>query len=71
MMENKSHIDLEKLERIDTDQTFEYRDIVSESFPKEHHPEGGAEFKREVENGAFENIIVSDPGAPHIEYKKV
>lgn len=70
-MERNSHIDLEKLERINNGQTFEYRDIVSESFPKEQHPDGGAEFKREVENGVYDNVIVSDPGAPHIEYKKI
>ncbi|MCT8977828.1 hypothetical protein N4T77_14600 [Clostridium sp. CX1] len=70
-MDIKSNVDLEKLNRIDSGQSFEYRDIVKEDLPLSRHPEDGALFKKEVEDGVVDDVVVSDPGANHIEYKKL
>lgn len=70
-METKSHVDPEKLARLNINQSFEYRDVASDDFPFSHHAEDGALFKKEVEAGAYENVVVSDPGAAHVKYKRI
>lgn len=70
-METRSHVDDEKLARLNIGQSFEYRDVVSDDFPSSQHPEDGAAFKREVEAGAYDNVVVSDPGAAHVKYKRI
>lgn len=70
-MKEKSHIDLEKLYKVANGHKFEYKDVVSEEFPDNKHSDGGAAFKEEVENGVYDGVIVSDPDATHITYKKM
>lgn len=70
-MEIKSHVDDEKIARLNINQSFEYRDVVSDDFPSTQHSEDGALFKKEVEAGAYDNIVVSDPGAAHVKYKRI
>lgn len=65
-----SHIDKEKLNRLEKGQCFEYRDIVCDDFPSSKHSQDGAEFKDEVVNGKFENIKISDSTSEKITYKK-
>lgn len=70
-MELKSHVDDEKIARLNINQSFEYRDVVSDELPYSQHSEDGALFKREVESGVYDNIVVSDPGAAHVKYKRI
>lgn len=70
-MNSNSHIDLEKLSSVKSGHEFEYKDVVRSDFPDSRHPEGGAAFKEEVENGIYPEIIISDPGDNHMVYKKL
>ena len=66
-----SHIDKEKLDRLEKNQSFEYRDIVRDDFPSSEHPKDGAIFKGEVESGAYDNVKVNNENDTHITYKKI
>lgn len=70
-MDRRSHINEEKIARLNIGQSFEYRDVVQDDFPFSQHSEDGALFKREVESGIYDNIVVSDPGASHVKYKRI
>lgn len=67
----KSHIDMDKLERVPSGKRFEYRDIVNDEFPVEQHTVDGALFKEEVENGAYDNVTVLRDTEAHMLYKKL
>lgn len=69
-MNYKSHIDPEKLYKVANGHKFEYKDVVSEDLPDTEHADGGAAFKEEVENGVYDGVVVSDPDATHVTYKK-
>lgn len=69
-MEIKSHICKEKLAKINIGQTFEYSAVASDDLPVSRHAEDSVQFKSEVESGLFDNVVVSDPSAPHVKYKK-
>lgn len=70
-MQHSSHIDINKLEKVPEGCPFEYKDIASESFPKEEHTEDGKRFKDEVENGVYENIKIEKDTGSHLLYKKI
>jgi hypothetical protein len=70
-MEERSHIDKEKLSNIRIGNNFEYKDVVDENIPDSEHSEDGALFKSEVESGLYDGVVVSDPDATHVVYKKV
>lgn len=69
-MQTKSHIDKEKLAKINIGQTFEYSAIASDDFPVSRHGEDGMVFKSEVESGMYNNIELADTSAPHVKYRK-
>lgn len=69
-MEQKSHIDKEKLAKINIGQTFEYSAVASDDLPVSNHTEDSVQFKNEVESGLYDNIVVMDTNAPHVKYKK-
>ena len=70
-METKSHIDEEKLAKLNIDQSFEYRDVVQDNFPNSQHSEDGSLFKREVEDGVYDNVVVSNSDSLHVKYKRI
>lgn len=70
-MEYKSHVDMNKVNGIPAGERFEYRDVVQDDFPNEKHPEDGALFNREVEEGVYDNIVVSNEDNIRVRYKKV
>ncbi|GFZ31380.1 hypothetical protein CSC2_19060 [Clostridium zeae] len=67
----KSHIDMEKLNRIAEGEHFEFRNVVSATLPKNEHAQDGAIFNREVEEGVYRNIVVINEDVDHVRYKKV
>jgi len=70
-MLNKSHIDLDKLNKVPSNHPFEYKDVVSDDFPTEDHGIDGRRFKSEVENGKYENISVNKETDNRVQYKKL
>lgn len=69
-MPHKSHIDMEKLNRIPCGHPFEYKDVVMEDFPAEMRTEDGKKFKAEVENGEYNAVIVDDD-TDRVQYRKL
>lgn len=61
---------MNKIDSIEAGEKFEYRDVVMDDFPKEKHAEDGALFNREVEDGVFENVLISNEDNDHVRYKK-
>ena len=51
-MSDKSHICLNKLDKVPAGSPFEYKDIVQEDFALENHTEDGKVFKSEVQQGS-------------------
>ncbi|WFD11433.1 hypothetical protein [Tepidibacter hydrothermalis] len=70
-MLNRSHIDLNKLNKVPSNHPFEYRDVVSEDFPKESHGIDGRRFKSEVEHGKYENVAIYRESDDRVQYKKL
>ncbi|NLZ47795.1 MAG: hypothetical protein GX895_03235 [Clostridiales bacterium] len=71
-MNHKSHVDIDKLNKIPKGRSFEYKDVVCNDFPDEEHAEDGKIFKTEVENNVFSNVIVQNDNAnTTVKYKKV
>jgi len=71
-MNYKSHIDLDKLNKIPKGRSFEYKDVVRNDFPYEDHVEDGKIFKTEIENNVFNNVIVqNDKAHTTVKYKKL
>lgn len=70
-MENRSHVDVKKIKEFAEGEHFEYRDVVQYDFPVEKHPEDGALFNEEVENGLYGNIVISNEDKDHVKYRKV
>ncbi|MBC8061668.1 MAG: hypothetical protein H7Y18_13515 [Clostridiaceae bacterium] len=69
--QKKSHVDLEKLNKIPYGQSFEYKDIVDESF----HPGNKAaidveKFKEEVEKAIYPGINVLEDKGDRLLYRK-
>lgn len=70
-MLDKSHIDINKLEKVPTGQSFEYKDIVKEDLPIDEHTLDGKRFKDEVENGVYDKVKISKQTGSHLLYKKL
>lgn len=70
-MLEKSHIDLEKLDRVPSGKPFEYKDVVSDKFDSLNHTEDGKRFKEEVEKGLYNNIKIEKDTGSHLLYKKL
>lgn len=70
-MDKKSHIDIDKLNKVPSGKPFEYKDIVKESFAEENHTEDGKWFKQEVESGIYGNVILEKDTGSHLLYKKL
>ncbi|WP_099187601.1 hypothetical protein [Tepidibacter mesophilus] len=70
-MLNKSHIDLNKLNKVPSNHPFEYKDVVSDNLPTEDHGIDGRRFKSEVENGKYENVVVNKETDNRVQYRKL
>lgn len=69
---DKSHIDMNKLNKVPSGHPFEYRDIVNEDFPTNKHDTDGLRFKKEVESGKYNNVdIISENTDSRVVYKKI
>lgn len=70
-MSKRSHIDVNKLDKVPQGHPFEYNDIVREDFPMQARTEDGKKFKAEVENGLYYAIEVKkDTGGNCVVYQK-
>jgi hypothetical protein len=71
-MNHKSHVDIDKINKIPKGRSFEYKDVVCNDFPDKEHVEDGKIFKTEVENKVFNNVIVqNDRAHTTVKYKKI
>lgn len=70
-MQSRSHIDMEKLNKVPVGNPFEYKDIVNEELPIEAHTEDGKRFKDEVKSGVYQNIVIEKDTGSHLLYKKL
>lgn len=70
-MSQKSHVDIDKLNKVPTGHPFEYKDVVKDDFPVEEHTEDGKKFKAEVENGKFQAVVTEDDPENRVQYKKL
>lgn len=70
-MQEKSHIDLEKLDKVPLGKPFEYKDIVGENLSIDQHTEDGKRFKVEVLDGVYDNIKIEKDSGSHLVYKKI
>lgn len=70
-MLDKSHICLNKLDKVPSGKPFEYKDIVQDDFAMENHTEDGKRFKDEVEQGVYDNIQIEKDTGSHILYRKL
>lgn len=70
-MSQKSHVDIDKLNKVPTGHPFEYKDVVKDDFPVEEHTEDGKRFKAEVENGKFQAVVAEDDPENRVQYKKL
>lgn len=69
-MSEKSHIDMDKLNRVPQGHPFEYKDVVMENFPVEKRTVDGKKFKEEVEKGEFQAVITEDD-TDRVQYRKL
>lgn len=70
-MPDKSHIDLDKLNKVPSGKPFEYKDVVSDSIPMEAHTDDGRKFKIEVEQGVYDGVKIEKDTGSHILYRKL
>lgn len=71
-MDHRSLVDIEKINKLPKGRAFEYKDVVQDDFPIDEHAEDGKIFNSEVENGVFDNVIVSNERAhTTVKYKKI
>lgn len=70
-MQKRSHIDLEKLERVPSGKPFEYKDVVEDSFREEDHTVDGKRFKSEVLNGVYSDVKIEKDNDSRLVYKKL
>lgn len=70
-MLGKSHVDINKLNKVPSGNPFEYKAVVSDELPISEHSTCGRVFKEEVDSGKYENIVVYKDTESHIVYKKL
>lgn len=70
-MQEKSHVDINKLNKVPSGHPFEYRDVVEDDFPMEEHTVDGKRFKAEVESGLFENVKFDKDLDTRLLYRKL
>lgn len=70
-MEKRSHVDMDRINEIDKGEQFGYKDVVSHNLPISKHPEDGALFNREVEEGLYKDVIIVNENSDQVRYKKV
>ncbi|MCM8711461.1 hypothetical protein M2651_10555 [Clostridium sp. SYSU_GA19001] len=70
-MSNRSHICLNKLDKVPAGKPFEYKDIVQDDFALENHTEDGKRFKAEVEQGMYSNVKIEKDTGSHLLYRKL
>lgn len=70
-MSKRSHIDVNKLDKVPKGHTFEYNDIVREDFPIVARTEDGKKFRAEVESGLYYGLEVKEgSGGNCVVYQK-
>lgn len=67
----KSHVDLEKLDKVPDGHPFEYNDIVEDNFSIEERTVDGKRFKAEVGKGIHEGVVVDKDTGAHLLYRKL
>lgn len=70
-MPEKSHIALNKLDKVPKGKPFEYKDVVQDDFEFENHTEDGKAFKSEVKQGAFDDVKIEKDTGSHLLYRKL
>lgn len=71
-MIQRSHVDIDKINKLPKGRSFEYKDVVSNDFPDTEHGEDGKIFNTEVEKGVFNDVIIANEEAnTTVKYKKV
>lgn len=70
-MKEKSHIDIEKLNKVPSGKPFEYKDVVSDTLFIDEHTEDGKKFKEEVLEGLYDNVKIEKDTGSHLVYKKI
>lgn len=70
-MSVKSHVDVNKINKVPSGKPFEYKDVVSDDFPKSEHTDDGRLFKEEVADGLIQGVVISKDTGSHILYKKL
>lgn len=69
-MQEKSHVDPAKLDKVPSHTPFEYKDVVSDEFAEENHTEDGKRFKAEVESGKYDNVEIDKDNGSRLVYRK-
>ncbi len=69
-MEKKSHIDVNKLNKVPLGHSFEYKDIVHEDFPVDDRPRDGLFFKAEVDRGMYDSVVMKKDTGNRLLYEK-
>lgn len=67
----KSHVDVNKLNKIPSGKPFDYKDVVEDTFENEDHTEDGKRFKSEVESGMYDNVAIRNDNGSHLVYVKL
>ncbi|MCY6369280.1 hypothetical protein [Clostridium ganghwense] len=70
-MSEKSHIDINKLNKVPKGHPFEYRDVVEENFPMSERVQDGKRFKGEVEKGEYDSVVITEDDGDCVQYKKI
>ncbi|GAA0177826.1 hypothetical protein SH2C18_09810 [Clostridium sediminicola] len=69
-MQKKSHIDIDKLNRVPKGHPFEYKDVVDDDFPVDDRPRDGLFFKTEVDRGMYDSIVMKKDTGNRVLYEK-
>jgi hypothetical protein len=70
IMQQRSHVDINKIKTLPEGAQFEYRDVVQKDFPTSQHGEDGALFNKEVESGVYDNVAIANENDEHCKYRK-
>lgn len=71
MSKVKSHVCMDKLNKVPYGSPFEYKDVVMDSFPHGERTEDGKIFKEEVEEGKFKDVVIEKDTGSHLLYRKI
>lgn len=69
-MQKKSHIDIDKLNKVPKGHPFEYKDVVDDEFSLEDRPRDGLFFKAEVDRGMYDFVVMKRDTGNRVLYEK-